>query len=100
MAKFIRPVDEQEVLQREQAADRALYAVDPDFARSLGYVAPRTRAGSRQQPTSHAVRSLPNVLAQTLTRQPLDAFVRAGGSPRMISTPFSALTLRSGFLGA
>jgi hypothetical protein len=89
MARFTR--NEQELAQREEAADRALYAVDPDFACALGYVAPRTRAGSLQHPTTRAVRALPNVLALSLTRRPLDQVARLSGAPRMIGAPFSSL---------
>ena len=91
MAKFTRALNEREIAQREEAADRALYAIDPEFARALGYVAPRTRAGSLQQPTARAVRALPNVLVPNLTRRPLDQVARLSGAPRMIGAPFSSL---------
>ena len=91
MAGSKRDLNEQELALREKAADRALYAVDPDFARALGYVAPRTRAGSLQHPTASAVRALPNVLAPNLTRRPLDQLARPSGSFRMFGAPFSPL---------
>jgi hypothetical protein len=100
MTRFLRAVDERKLAEREEAADRALYAVDPDFACALGYVAPRTRAGALRHPTAHAVRALPNVLTPNLTRGPLDQLSRLSGSHRLIGAPYSSLALRSGFLRA
>ena len=92
MARFIRALDEWELAEREEAADRALYAADPDFARALGYVPARTRAGSLQHPTARAVRALPNVLAQSLVRRPFDQMARLRGTQRMIGAPLGSLT--------
>jgi hypothetical protein len=93
MVRNTRMLDEQEVADRERAADRALYAVDPELACALGYVAQRTRAGSLRNPTANAVRAMPQVPAQTLTVRPHDSIARLVSPRRFVGPALPFLPL-------
>jgi hypothetical protein len=91
-------LDEQEVARREEAANRPLYAVDPELALALGYVAPvpRSRLLSRQL----AARNLPSVLVPGITRRPQEQMALLRGSHRMIGASLRPMgSLGRGFGG-
>jgi hypothetical protein len=65
MKRRRREPDELDVRARERAANQALYALDPDLARELGYV-PKSRAIRRCTPLQRlAIQGAPNPRAGT-----------------------------------
>ncbi|MGH7460341.1 MAG: hypothetical protein ACREMA_04845 [Longimicrobiales bacterium] len=89
-----RDLDEHAAARREDAANRALYAVDPDLARSLGYH-PRSYRPAKLL----AARHLPRVLVPGLTRRPQEQLALLRGSHRMIGASLRSIGAPGGGFG-